>query len=130
MRGNGFWLSQLIPFFIYTINVAMILRYRRFMQKKDVSFLQSYVAVLLISEAVQMMNYGIALMNTGTTLVLLLVFINIQLERELVISRQEAELAASRIDIMLSQIQPHFLYNTLTTIRQLCEVTQWLPRKL
>lgn len=121
MRGNGFWLSQLIPFFIYTINVAMILRYRRFMQKKDVSFLLSYVAVLLISEAVQMMNYGIALMNTGTTLVLLLVFINIQLERELVISRQEAELAASRIDIMLSQIQPHFLYNTLTTIRQLCE---------
>lgn len=79
------------------------------MQKKDVSFLLSYVAVLLISEAVQMMNYGIALMNTGTTLVLLLVFINIQLERELVISRQEAELAASRIDIMLSQIDHQLL---------------------
>lgn len=33
----------------------------------------------------------------------------------------ETELEASRIDIMLSQIQPHFLYNTLTAIYQLCE---------
>lgn len=121
VRGNYFWLSQFIPFLIYIVNVMMIVRYRDYMQKKDVSFLLFYVVVLFIAEAIQMTNYGIALMNTGTTLVLLLVFINIQLELELVIGRQEAELAESRIDIMLSQIQPHFLYNTLTTIRQLCD---------
>lgn len=34
---------------------------------------------------------------------------------------QEAELAASRISIMMSQIQPHFLYNTLNTIYYLCD---------
>ncbi len=31
----------------------------------------------------------------------------------------EAELANNKISIMMSQIQPHFLYNTLTTIRAL-----------
>ena len=34
----------------------------------------------------------------------------------------EAELEDSRISVMLSQIQPHFLYNALTSIYQLCEV--------
>lgn len=34
--------------------------------------------------------------------------------------RIEQELADSRISVMLSQVQPHFLYNALTGIRQLC----------
>jgi LytS/YehU family sensor histidine kinase len=36
------------------------------------------------------------------------------------VERQEAELLETRIDIMLSQMQPHFLYNTLTTIETFC----------
>jgi sensor histidine kinase YesM len=32
----------------------------------------------------------------------------------------EAELTESRVSMMISQIQPHFIYNTLGTIEQLC----------
>ena len=32
----------------------------------------------------------------------------------------ESELKESRISIMLSQIQPHFIYNTLGTIERMC----------
>ena len=35
-------------------------------------------------------------------------------------NRVEAELKESRISIMLSQIQPHFIYNTLGTIERMC----------
>ena len=44
--------------------------------------------------------------------------------RELEIERQtlKVELEERKIDIMLSQIQPHFLYNTLNTIYHLCDV--------
>ena len=34
--------------------------------------------------------------------------------------RLEAELKESRVAIMLSQIQPHFIYNTLGTIERMC----------
>lgn len=38
------------------------------------------------------------------------------------LAENELELAQSRISIMLSQIQPHFLYNSLVVIRQLCGI--------
>ena len=41
-------------------------------------------------------------------------------ELELQRSRLEAELKENRIAIMLSQIQPHFIYNTLGTIERMC----------
>lgn len=34
----------------------------------------------------------------------------------------ENELIQSKVSVMLSQIQPHFLYNTLVVIRQLCDI--------
>lgn len=43
--------------------------------------------------------------------------------------RMERELAQSRISIMLSQIQPHFLYNTLSAIAYLCEKDPKQARK-
>lgn len=36
--------------------------------------------------------------------------------------RLDAELAESRISTMMSQIRPHFIYNTLGSIEQLCEL--------
>lgn len=42
----------------------------------------------------------------------------------------ELRLQESRISIMLSQIQPHFLYNTLNSIYQLCETNPMLARSM
>lgn len=50
-------------------------------------------------------------------------------EQERKMKEQEAELATSRISIMLSQIQPHFLYNSLNTIYHLCEKNPAAARK-
>lgn len=121
-RGSWFLLSQAIPLAMYVLDVAVIVCYRRHLRKKDLFILLSYIALPLAAEAIQICNYGIALLNTGATLSILLIFVNIQSERELRMQRQEKQLAESRIDIMLSQIQPHFLYNTLTAIRRLCDV--------
>lgn len=48
-------------------------------------------------------------------------FFNIKSEQAFLLERQQKELAESRISIMLSQIQPHFMYNSLTTIAALCD---------
>lgn len=43
-------------------------------------------------------------------------------EKEAQLIRQEKELVERNTQIMLSQMQPHFLYNTLTTISSLCYI--------
>ncbi|MEG2619455.1 MAG: histidine kinase [Oscillospiraceae bacterium] len=57
----------------------------------------------------------------AATLSMLLMFIVFHLEQDKQLREQERQLAQSRISIMLSQIQPHFLYNTLTAICGLCD---------
>lgn len=121
VRGNLFWLSQCIPLLIYGITVALIIRYRRALRWTDVLFFLSDVVLPLIAEVIQSMNYGIALMNTGSTFALFLIFINIQSKRELLIQQQKNALVEARMDMMMSQIQPHFLYNMLAAIRRLCD---------
>lgn len=123
-RGSWFWLSQAVPMLIYLTDIMMMVRCRRYLRRKDFLSLSSYIVLPLAVEAVQMLNYGIALLNAGVTLSILLIFANIHSEQELRIEHQETELAEARIDIMLSQIQPHFLYNSLTAIRHLCDTDQ------
>ena len=48
------------------------------------------------------------------------VFYYIWLHLRFVWEHEQALLAEQRIQIMMSQIQPHFLYNTLSTIQALC----------
>lgn len=45
------------------------------------------------------------------------------------IHMQKVELEESRISIMLSQIQPHFLYNSLSSISYLCEIDPMAAQK-
>ena len=49
-------------------------------------------------------------------------FYYIWLQMQFVRRREMAMMAEQRIQIMMTQIQPHFLYNTLSTIQVLCSV--------
>lgn len=49
------------------------------------------------------------------------VFYYIWLHLQMVRAHERALMAERRIQIMMSQIQPHFLYNTLSTIQALCK---------
>ena len=42
------------------------------------------------------------------------------IQRGQIINKQENELAAQQVNIMISQIQPHFIYNCLSAISYLC----------
>ncbi|MDD6845195.1 MAG: histidine kinase [Clostridia bacterium] len=42
------------------------------------------------------------------------------MKKDLLLAETDRKLAESRISTMISQIQPHFIYNTLGTIEQLC----------
>ena len=57
---------------------------------------------------------------TELAVVFCCIFFYIWLHLQFVREHERALVAEQRIQIMISQIQPHFLYNTLTTIETLC----------
>ncbi|QOS69769.1 histidine kinase [Eggerthella guodeyinii] len=119
-RGPLFWLAQTVPVILHLRNAAIVVRYRSCLERKELLGFAGYIALPIAAEAIQVAWFGIALMNTAVAFAILLVFLSIQSERKALLARREQELAEARSDIMLSQIQPHFLYNTLTGIRELC----------
>ena len=70
---------------------------------------------------IQIKVFGITLLYLATTLSFIIIYIYIDLEKEMRIKEKDAEITRANVSIMLSQIQPHFLFNTLTAISQLCD---------
>ncbi len=90
------------------------------------SMLPAFVGALL-----DMANYHLGLYAQGTGFQLgLLFFVVMQIGILLTALQENAkrtlklenDLLQSRVTMMLSQIQPHFLFNSLTAIKQLCAV--------
>lgn len=122
VRGRGFLLSQLIPFAIYGIDLLLIIIYRKYLRRKEVFYFCFYIFMPVIGEVLQILFYGIATVNVLAAIAMVIIYINIQSEQALLLEKQEKQLAELQVNIMLSQIQPHFLYNSLTAIRQLCDI--------
>jgi sensor histidine kinase YesM len=101
------------------------------------------IAVIAVAVAVVGTWYSVAL---SVCSILLIIFISIAvirwemkknvqgiLESQRIEAEKQAmelKLQESQISIMLSQIQPHFLYNTLNSIYQLCETNPMRARSM
>lgn len=122
VRGKLFLLSQIIPFIIYGIDLLMIILYRKYLSRKELFYFCFYIMMPVVGEVLQILFYGIATVNVMAAIAMVVIYINIQSEQALRLEQQEKRNSELQVSIMLSQIQPHFLYNSLTAIRQLCDI--------
>ena len=113
-------LSLLIPLAGLLIDTGLIIKYRRNLSKPIfVSFL-SYLALPVLALIALLFFYGISLENIAIAISMILIFVSSLSEQNHKAAIQASELTESRISLLLSQIQPHFIYNTLGSIHQLC----------
>ena len=80
-----------------------------------------YFFVPLAFMVCQMLVYGIYAIVLGTALGAFAMFVNLQTEQRDLAFKVEMENAILKSEIMLSQLQPHFLCNTLGAIGALCK---------
>lgn len=127
-RGESYILIMVVGLGGTVIDVMfMIFDYRSF-DRRTFWMLMSYLILPMLAGVFQTFHYGIGVLNMSIAVAMLLIFLDWQIEKnkkhmmlhsELV--EKEKKLTDMRQDVMLSQIQPHFLYNSLTAIAQLCE---------
>ena len=80
-----------------------------------------YIILPLVALTGQIFYYGLLLTHFSEILSAFVMFIFILDDRTEKYCEKERENSDMRVAIMLSQIQPHFLYNTLTSIYCLCD---------
>ncbi len=120
-RGSGFWLSNVIALAALALVGGGVLFCRKEFSQRERWMALMYVLLPVALLFADLVWNALILMGLGTTLILVLVFVNIQLHRDRRLREQDKELAEKKIAIMLSQIQPHFLFNILGSIEWLCE---------
>ncbi len=118
----SFYQLTFIPgFLIMGLALYLLFRYKN---QIDRTYRIIYILYMLITIPifiVQMFVYGLNLVNFVGMVFIIVIFLFIEAEQAKKIARQENEILSSRISISLSQIQPHFLYNCLTSIYCLCD---------
>ena len=75
-------------------------------------------ALPVLGAVLQMLWYGVTAIWSFGALSVLILYLNVQSRHA---AKAEKELEQSRISVMLSQIQPHFLYNALESITWMVE---------
>lgn len=84
----------------------------------------SFAAVLFFSATgtvFQILRLQSSVSFATIVLALLAIYIGIFVQRSRRLAEVENELSRKRMSVMISQMQPHFLFNSLTTIMDLCD---------
>lgn len=121
-RAPLFYLSQLSGVVCMLLCAYLLIKYRKSILPLEKFVLWLYILLPVLALVIQIFIYGLVFLNLANTLSLLIVYLFLQVEQGRRITEQENELTQSRISIMMSQIQPHFLYNSLNSIYYLCEL--------
>ncbi len=119
IQQETFWISDILPTLMFLISFGVTIYYIRLLKKREwVSLLLcSILPILFYVLEVFLLDMYLAIV--GVCFLQFLIYVNLQVELKHQLSAQEMELTEARIAVMLSQIQPHFLYNTLNTIKAL-----------
>ncbi len=119
----------LLIFYVYGM-LAFFVTVRAFFaaadseQRKNCLWMSAFMVLPCLFSVIRIFAYGISLISPIYALSLLMIYLNVHQRRMLVerdkVVKRDADLQRARISIMLSQIQPHFLYNALCVIQDLC----------
>lgn len=117
--GPYYWIAWLIDPMILLIEILVVVHYRKNLSRFGTIVMLNYGLVSLLTTGLQSIWYPVPEL-LACTLALLLMFMLFYWEMAKNLVENERELMQSQMSLAISQIQPHFLYNTLSTIAELC----------
>lgn len=120
-QQDTFWVSMIFPTLALLLYTGIVVRYRKALRVREWVSLLGYGAMYISLYALSYFNPELWIAYAGVTLSVLIIYSNVQVELKHRLAEQEIQLSESRTAVMLSQIQPHFLYNSLTAISGQCK---------
>lgn len=120
-RNRLYPISMLVLVAGMITDLCLMIRFRKNMRRKIFLSMLSYVILPIAAGIGLMFLYGISLVSIAISISLTFLFMMEIMEqgRELILKKEQMD--DLQTEILLSQIRPHFVYNTLTIIKHLCK---------
>ena len=118
-RGPLYPLLLVPPVLIMAVNVIGLWHRRNQLSFKQRLAFGIYITIPMISMLIQMLYFGIYTILLGSSVAAVFMFNYIWIDQSEQYYQKVQENKQLRVDIMLSQIQPHFLFNCLNVIRNI-----------
>ncbi|MBE6470416.1 MAG: hypothetical protein E7000_01750 [Coriobacteriaceae bacterium] len=127
-RDDLFWVSIAHALVVDAVNAVIIIRDHRKLGATAFICLLFNTLAPMLAAYIQAFVYGLNFVMVAGVIGLVIIFLEMNaysarmyIERTEQLAQAQTEAAESRIAVMVSQIQPHFLFNTLDTIYGLCD---------
>ena len=124
--GKCYWVVQLLDSVSMLICVGMVIYNHKVLTFRGTLSLLPFSVLLLASVPLELV-FGATPLSLMTTLSLIIMFILFHGDvtkrlaaAEVELAEKERRLTEQHISTMISQIRPHFIYNTLGSIHRLC----------
>lgn len=119
-RGPCYPVLLLPPVLLMLGNLAGVLRRRDVLSRRQLTGILIYILLPLCSMLVQMVWYGLLLIVIGTSVSAFFLLFFILLDQMERYKAQQEENLRQQTSILVLQMRPHFIYNTMTSIYYLC----------
>lgn len=119
-RSNPYWMTSAYVVVVNGVNAILVIFSRRKLQATTLHCLLFYTLVPLVASVIQAAAYGLSLIAIVSIMGSVLIFLEMLAHSAAALARAESDVAEARIAAMVSQIQPHFLFNVLGAIQVLC----------
>lgn len=111
--------SQIPGIIIALVDLGVImLNWKKVNTNERIAYL-SYVVVSVGADILGVLC-NVAVLYLGFSIVILIMYVQIDVEKDKIISQKEAELVEAQSRLLVSQIKPHFINNCLAVIQVLC----------
>lgn len=118
VHSKYFIWAQIPSAIVIFLDMIIILYNRKKLAKEEMLTWSSYMVFGIFSLVIESV-VNIPALYVAISFIFLILYLEINLQKNLIIAKQEAELVESRSKIALSQIKPHFIYNCLAVIQVL-----------
>lgn len=119
-RGPHYWWGQVGGYLLVLLILYLIFVYWKVLGK-DAFFLLSFVVFPFAASLLRSKLGGLSVMDLALTLSSVLIYNFVHVGAARVAKEQEVVLGETQMKLMTSQIQPHFIFNSLNTIYYLVE---------
>lgn len=114
-------LPGMFGFMGIVITLGVVIAYMKYLRPFEKVSVVLYLVLPIVSILIQIFKYGISLVYFAMAFSSILVFVSYIFNYMQYNIEQEKLMAEERIRLVNQQIQPHFIFNCLGTIRYLCQ---------